>query len=151
MARAGAAADLVLRGSWAWCYMVLPAPTSLVTRLTARAWHRNFACEWSERCKYDAAACCATCLPQSAQLSVPLVRAGELLIFVMPAIFSRELGSPCPLKKMTPTSVSLCCCCCCCCLHIINHPGLSTQYLLLSQFPHTNRPGGLVGNILVTF
>ena len=24
-------------------------------------------------------------------------------------------------------------CCCCCCLHIINHPGLSFQYLLLSQ------------------
>ena len=24
-------------------------------------------------------------------------------------------------------------CCCCCCLHIICHPGLSTQYLLLSQ------------------
>ena len=30
---------------------------------------------------------------------------------------------------MTPR----CCCCCCCCLHIINHPGLSLQYLLLSQ------------------
>ena len=31
-----------------------------------------------------------------------------------------------------------CCCCCCCCLHIINHPGLSTQYLLLSQSLRTN-------------
>ena len=27
---------------------------------------------------------------------------------------------------------------CCCCLHIINHPGLSTQYLLLSQPLRTN-------------
>ena len=31
-----------------------------------------------------------------------------------------------------------CCCCCCCCLHIINHPGLSSQYLLLSQPLRTN-------------
>ena len=29
-------------------------------------------------------------------------------------------------------------CCCCCCLHIINHPGLSSQYLLLSQPLRTN-------------
>ena len=28
--------------------------------------------------------------------------------------------------------ICCCCCCCCCCLHIINHPGLSSQYLLLS-------------------
>ena len=33
---------------------------------------------------------------------------------------------------------SCCCCCCCCCRHIINHPGLSTQYLLLSQSLRTN-------------
>ena len=31
-----------------------------------------------------------------------------------------------------------CCCCCCRCLHIINHPGLSSQYLLLSQPLRTN-------------
>ena len=28
--------------------------------------------------------------------------------------------------------------CCCCCLHIKNHPGLSIQYLLLSQSLRTN-------------
>ena len=28
--------------------------------------------------------------------------------------------------------------CCCCCLHIIKHPGLSSQYLLLSQLLRTN-------------
>ena len=63
-----------------------------------RVWRRNFDCECSERYKYDAAACCAAFLPQSAQLSVPLVRAGELLIFVMPAVFSREFGSQRPLR-----------------------------------------------------
>ena len=74
------------------------AQASLVTRLTARFWRRNFDCECSERYKYDAAACCAASLPQSAQLSVPLARAGELLIFVMPAVFYREFGSQRPLR-----------------------------------------------------
>ena len=39
-----------------------------------------------------------------------------------------------PLDVLT----DLFCCCCCCCLHIINHPGLSTQHLLLSQPLRTN-------------
>ena len=74
------------------------APVSLVTRCTARVGRRNFDCECSERCKYDAAACCAASLPQSAKLRVPLVRADELPIAVMPAAFFGESGSQRPLR-----------------------------------------------------
>ena len=74
------------------------APVSLVTRCTARAGRRNFDCECSERCKYDTAACCAASLPQSAKLRVPLVRADELSIAVMPAAFFGESGSQRPLR-----------------------------------------------------
>ena len=43
-----------------------------------------------------------------------------------------------PRTHRVPLVQSAGCCCCCCCLHIIHHPGLSTQYLLLSQPLRTN-------------